>query len=240
MRGHRVIKRREFIMLVGGAAAWPLTARSQQPAMPVVGFLSSLSYLASFATAFRQGLADMGYVDGQNAVIEYQWIERSYDELSAMAGDLVQRQAAVIVAIGPPAVVAAKSAAASIPIVFVAGADPVKFGFVTSFNRPGGNLTGVWVVTPALAQKRLELLREMVPRAALIGLLVNPKSPVAEPQMRDAQQAARALGISFGDNADVHPFDLQGYETATIADIEQNASLAFDLAEAAAETALTE
>jgi len=103
MRGHRVIKRREFIMLVGGAAAWPLTARSQQPAMPVVGFLSSLSYLASFATAFRQGLADMGYVDGQNAVIEYQWIERSYDELSAMAGDLVQRQAAVIVAIGPPA-----------------------------------------------------------------------------------------------------------------------------------------
>jgi len=197
MRGHRVIKRREFIMLVGGAAAWPLTARSQQPAMPVVGFLSSLSYLASFATAFRQGLADMGYVDGQNAVIEYQWIERSYDELSAMAGDLVQRQAAVIVAIGPPAVVAAKSAAPSIPIVFVAGADPVKFGFVTSFNRPGGNLTGVWVVTPALAQKRLELLREMVPRAALIGLLVNPKSPVAEPQMRDAQQAARALGLGL-------------------------------------------
>src|SRR5262249_37219583 len=191
------LKRREVITLLGAAAAWPVAARAQQPAMPVVGFLSSLSYLASFATAFRQGLADMGYVDGQNAVIENRWIERNYDELSAMAGDLVQRQAAVIVAIGPPAEVAAKSAAASIPLEVGAGADPVKLRFVTSFNRPGGNLTGVWVVTPALAQKRLELLLEMVPKAALIGLLVNPKSPVAEPQMRDAQQAARALGLGL-------------------------------------------
>ena len=191
------LKRRDFITLMVGAAAWPIAARAQEPAIPIVGFLSSVSYSAGFASAFRQGLVDMGYVDGRDVAIDYRWTERSYDELPGMAADLVQRRAAVIGALGPPAVVAAKSATSSVPIIFITGADPIQFGFVASFNRPGGNLTGVWLVTPALAQKRLELLREMVPRAATIALLVNPKSPVAEPQTRDADQAARALGLNL-------------------------------------------
>jgi putative tryptophan/tyrosine transport system substrate-binding protein len=163
------MNRRDVLSLLGGAAAaWPLAARAQQ-ATPVVGFLSSLSYSAHFATAFRRGLADMGYVDGQNVAIEYRWLEDRYDKLPAMAAVLVQRKVAVIAAFGPPAVVAAK-AAASVPIVFITGADPIKFGFVASFNRPGGNITGVWLVTTVLAEKRLELVREVVPKAALIAL----------------------------------------------------------------------
>ncbi len=148
------LKRREFIMLLGGAAVvWPFAARAQQPAMPVVGYLSSLGQAVSvqFDDAFRRGLSQMGFVEGQNVSTEYRWITDSYDSLPAMAADLVQRQVAVICALGPPAVLAAKAATTSIPIVFVTGADPIRFGFVASFNRPGGNITGIWVVTTVLA-----------------------------------------------------------------------------------------
>jgi putative tryptophan/tyrosine transport system substrate-binding protein len=195
-----MMKRRTFMSLLGGAAvAWPLAARAQQRAMPVVGYLSSLAQAVSvhFDAAFRRGLSEMGYVEGQNVSIEYRWITDRYDPLATMAADLVQRQVAVICALGPPAVLAAKAATSSIPIVFVTGADPIKFGFVASFNRPGGNITGIWIVSTVLAQKRLQLMRELLPNAELITLLVNPTSPVAEPQTQDAQAAARALGFKL-------------------------------------------
>jgi putative tryptophan/tyrosine transport system substrate-binding protein len=147
--------------------------------------------------AFRRGLSEMGYVEGQTVSIEYRWITDRYNPLQAMAADLVQRQVAVICALGPPAVLAAKAATATIPIVFVTGADPIKFGFVASFNRPGRNITGIWMVTTVLAEKRLQLLHELVPKAELIALLVNPTSPVAEPQTGDAQAAAGALGLKL-------------------------------------------
>jgi ABC-type uncharacterized transport system substrate-binding protein len=191
------MKRREFITLIGGAAAMsPLAVRAQQPAMPVIGYISSLTQADSvhFDAAFRRGLSEMGYVEGQNVRIEYRWITDRYSPLTAMATDLVQRQVAMIGAFGPPAVLAAKAATATIPIVFVTGADPIKFGFVASFNRPGGNISGIWIVSTVLAQKRMQLIRELLPKAELIALLVNPTSPVAEPQTRDAQVAADALG----------------------------------------------
>src|SRR6516165_5334263 len=194
------MRRRKLIALLGGAAAaWPLAARAQQKAMPAVGYLSSLGQAVSvqFDAAFRRGLSQMGYVEGQNVSIEYRWITDNYDPLPAMAADLVQRQVAAICAFGPPAVLAVKAATTSIPIVFVTGADPIRFGFVTSFNRPGGNITGIWIVSTVLAQKRLDLLHELVPKAELFGLLVNPTSPVAEPQTRDAQGAAHALGLKL-------------------------------------------
>ena len=167
--------------------------------MPVIGYLSSLAQDVSvhFDAAFRRGLSEMGYVEGQNVSIEYRWITDSYDPLPRMAADLVQRHVTVIYALGPPAVLAAKAATAGIPIVFVTGADPIKFGFVASFNRPGGNVTGIWIVSTVLAQKRLQLMRELLPKAELIALLVNPTSPVAAPQSQDAQAAARALGLKL-------------------------------------------
>ena len=191
------MRRREFVALLGAAAiTQPLTVlRAQQKPMPVVGFLSSLSQSPPFDDAFRRGLADAGYVDGRNVAIEYRWTAESYDKLPAMAADLVERGAAVIGAFGPPAVIAAKAGAPAVPIVFITGADPIKFGFVESFNRPGGNLTGVWLVTTALAQKRLELLREMVPRAATIAFLLNPQNPPSAQQARDAETAAGTLGF---------------------------------------------
>jgi putative ABC transport system substrate-binding protein len=191
------LKRREFIALLGGAAVWPLVAPGQQLPLPVIGYLSSLSQADSvrFDVALRRGLSDMGYVEGQNVSIQYRWITERYDALPAMAADLVQRQVAVILAIGPPAVLVAKATTQTIPIVFVTGADPLKFGFVASFNKPGANITGIWMVTTVLAEKRLQLLHDLLPKAELIALLINPTSPVAEPQMRDAQAAARALGV---------------------------------------------
>ena len=193
------MRRRDFIRSVVGAAAFPLVARAQQPAMPVIGYLSSLTQPDSvhFDAAFRRGLAEIGYVEGRNVSIEYHWVTDRYDPLPAIAADLVQRHVAMICAIGPPAVLAAKAATATIPIVFVTGADPIKFGFVASFNRPGGNITGIWMVTTVLAEKRLQLVHDLVPKAEVIALLVNPTSPVAEPQMRDAQGAARALGLKL-------------------------------------------
>jgi putative tryptophan/tyrosine transport system substrate-binding protein len=193
------VNRRDFITLLGGAAAWPLAAAAQQPAMPVIGYISSLTQADSvhFDAAFRRGLSEMGYVEGQNVRIEYRWVTDRYSPLPAIATDLVQRQVAMIGAFGPPAVLAAKAATATIPIVFVTGADPIKFGFVASFNRPGGNITGIWMVSTVLAQKRMQLIRELLPKAELIALLVNPTSPVAEPQTRDAQAAADALGLKL-------------------------------------------
>ena len=190
--------RRDFITLLGGAAAvWPLMAQAQRPAMPVIGYLSSLGQSISvrFDAAFRRGLSDMGYFEGQNVSVEYRWITDRYDALPAMAADLMQRHATVIFALGPPAVLAAKAASKTIPIVFVTGADPLKFGFVASFNKPGGNITGIWMVLTALAEKRLQLMHDLLPKAELIGLLVNPASPVAEPQIREAQAAAHVLGV---------------------------------------------
>jgi len=194
------MRRREFITLIGGAAAaWPLAARAQQSAIPVIGYVSSLTQAISVRVdaAFRRGLSDMGYVEGQNVSIQYRWITDRYDALPAMAADLVQRQVAAIIALGPPAVLAAKAATQTIPIVFVTGADPLKFGFVASFNNPGGNVTGIWLVLTALAEKRLQLLHDVLPKAQLVGLLVNPASPVAEPQKREAEAAARALGVKL-------------------------------------------
>jgi putative ABC transport system substrate-binding protein len=193
------IRRREFIFTLGGTAAtWPLAARAQK-AMPVVGYLSSLTQADSvhFDAAFRRGLSEMGYGEGRNVSIEYRWITDRYGPLPGMAVDLVQHHVAVIVALGPPAVLAVKAATATIPIVFVTGADPIKFGFVASFNRPGGNITGIWMVTTVLAEKRLQLMHELLPKAESIALLVNPTSPVAEPQTRDAQGAARALSLKL-------------------------------------------
>src|ERR1700731_1939712 len=193
------MRRRDFIRSGVGAAAFPLVARPQQPAMPVIGYLSSLTQPDSvhFDAAFRGGLAEIGYVEGRNVSIEYHWITDRYDPLPAIAADLVQRHVAMICALGPPAVLAVKAATATIPIVFVTGADPIKFGFVASFNRPGGNITGIWMVTTVLAEKRPQLMHELLPKAESIALLINPTSPVAEPQTRDAQGAARALSLKL-------------------------------------------
>jgi putative ABC transport system substrate-binding protein len=192
------MRRRDFITIVGGAATtWPLAAHAQQPATPAIGYLSSLGQGISvrWDAAFRRGLSDVGYFEGQNVSVEYRWITDRYDALSAMAADLVQRQVTVIFAIGPPAVLAAKAASPTIPIIFVTGADPLKFGFVARFNKPGGNITGIWMVLTALAEKRLQLMHDLLPNAKLIGMLVNPTSPVAESQIQEAQAAAHVLGV---------------------------------------------
>jgi ABC-type uncharacterized transport system substrate-binding protein len=191
------IRRREFITLLGGAAAaWPFTARAQQQPVPMVGFLNggARDAFVPMVTAFRQGLSEQGYDDGRNIAIEYRWAEGRFDGLPAMAADLVGRNATVIAAFGPPAALAAKAATSTIPIVFVTGFDPIKAGLVASLNRPGGNITGVHVFLIGLEGKRLGLLREVVPQAGLMGLLVNPRSPDFETQSKGLQDAARAIG----------------------------------------------
>jgi putative tryptophan/tyrosine transport system substrate-binding protein len=191
------VKRREFITLLGGAATWPLAARAQQPVMPVVGFLSSRSPDESkhLVAAFRTGLQTVGYVEGQNVAIEYRWAEGQYARLPELAADLVRRGVAVLVTTGgEPSALAAKEATSTIPIVFTVGGDPVKVGLVASLNRPGGNATGVSLLTTAPEAKRLGLLNEVVPNAAVFGVLINPNYQEAEAQSREVQDAARAIG----------------------------------------------
>jgi ABC-type uncharacterized transport system substrate-binding protein len=195
------MRRREFLAVFGGAmAAWPLAILAQQPAMAVVGFLNSAAAeaLAPMVAAFRQGLKEAGYVEGQNVAIEYRWAEGQYDRLPAMAADLVRRQVAVIVAGGGAVTArAARAATATIPIVFSMGDDPVKLGFVSNLNLPGGNLTGVSLLTTGLEAKRLEVLHEAVPGASVVGLLVNSNFPDVETQLKDVQEAARGLGLQI-------------------------------------------
>ena len=217
------MRRREFIAYIGGAAAWPLAARAQQPGMPVVGFLNpGLPEPSSFlVVAFREGLEKEGYVEGQNVTVEYRWASGHYNELQTLASDLVRRHAVAIAATGGSiSAQAAKAATANIPIVFNVGEDPIKLGLVASFNRPGGNITGVNTLSPALESKRLGLLRELVPQAAIVAVLLNPSNPDADLQRRDIQAAATAIG------QDLRTFDVgneSDIETAFAALVRQRA-----------------
>ena len=190
------MQRREFITLLGGAAvAWPLAARAQQPTMPVIGFLRSTSPTDAphLVTAFRDGLKETGFVEGQNVAIEYRYAEGRNDRLPALVADLIDRRVAVIVG-NNPAAFAAKTATSTVPIVFAYGGDPVKDGLVASLNRPGGNVTGVVFIQGMLGAKRLELLRQIVPKATTIAVLVNPNNPEAVSERSDVQAAALAIG----------------------------------------------
>jgi putative ABC transport system substrate-binding protein len=191
------MRRRDFISLIGGAAAtWPLTAHTQQAAMPVIGFLSSVSPNAypEYVDAFREGLKSTNYVEGQNVKIEFRWAEGQYDRLPALASDLVRRHVAVIATSGGDlSALAAKEATSTIPIVFSLGGDPIKFGLVKSFNQPGGNATGVRVYSPELIAKRLQMLREIAPKAAIMGMLANPKNALTKTLIQDIQAAARDI-----------------------------------------------
>lgn len=195
-----LLRRRGFITLLGGVAAWALPAEAQQPAMPVIGYLcpESPGPFASRISAFREGLAEAGYVEGRNVAIEYRWAEGRYDRLPGLAADLVSRGVDVIAAPGgAPIALAAKSATATIPIVFEMGGDPVAVGAVASMSRPGGNLTGVSSLNVELAPKRLEILRELVPAAAEVAVIINPTSPTATSQLKNLQPAAGALGVQL-------------------------------------------
>jgi len=194
------MRRRNFIALLGGTAAWPLAARAQQAAMPVIGFLHGASPgpYAPFLAGFHQGLKETGYTVGRNVAVEYRWAEDRYDRLPALAADLVDRHVTLIAAPTTPSALAAKSATTTIPIVFLVGGDPIAIGLVASLARPGGNLTGVTNLTAEVGPKRLEMLRAVAPTATTIALLVNPKSPdLAEPQVQELQVAARGLGLQL-------------------------------------------
>src|SRR6516164_1494345 len=192
------MRRREFIAGLGSAAAWPLTARAQQAAMPVIGWLSPQSADDDDSTVpFLEGLKQAGYVEGQNVAIEYRWAENQYDRLPALAADLVRRRVAVIVTSGTPAALAAKAATATIPILFSTGGDPVALGLVASLNRPGANLTGIANLAGELAPKRLQLLRQLLPNSALFGVLVDPRFPITQSTIAELQVAARTLGLQL-------------------------------------------
>jgi putative ABC transport system substrate-binding protein len=191
------LRRREFITLLGGAVlAWPFVARAQQPAIPVIGYLSSSSPAdrAHLVTAFRQGVRETGYVEGQNVAIEYRWAQDQYDRLPDLAADLVRRQVAAIAATDTPAAIAAKTANTTIPVVFATGGDPVRDGLVASLNRPGGNVTGVTFLVATLAAKQLGLLHDLLPGAVRIAVLVDPNFPLTEPFVTDVRAAASGIG----------------------------------------------
>ena len=192
------MKRREFMSLLGGAAAmWPLAASAQQGAMPVIGFLGAASAApyARYVGAVHQGLKEVGYIEHQNVAMEYRWADGQYDRLPALAADLVSRRVAVIVPIGgAPATVAAKEATSTIPIIFNVGADPIELGLVANLNRPGGNITGIAIMAVEIETKRLELLHELAPTSTSIAVLLNPSNAQAQTQEREAQRAARVIG----------------------------------------------
>jgi putative ABC transport system substrate-binding protein len=204
------IGRRKFLATLGGAAAWPLAARAQQPAMPVIGFLRSTpaTGFAYTVDPFRQGLNDAGFVEGKNVAIEYRWADNQQDRLPGLAADLMRRQVAAIVGAGVPAAQASKAATATTPIVFVIGADPVRVGLVASINRPGGNITGVVFSVSPLVAKLLGMLHELVPKASIIALLRDPNGGDVESQSRDLEDAARAIGrqILMVNAANEHEF----------------------------------
>src|SRR5262245_1342060 len=195
------MKRREFITLLGGVATvWPLAARSQQPTMPTVGFLNGgiAENYAKFTREFRRGLKEMGFVEGQNVVVEYRWAGGQYDRLPEMVAELIRRRVAVIAATSTPAALAAKAATTTIPIVFTTASDPVFLGLVASLARPGGNMTGATQLNLEVGPKRLELMHQLLPKANVIALVVNPTNPrVAEVQIQDSQKAASALGLQL-------------------------------------------
>jgi putative tryptophan/tyrosine transport system substrate-binding protein len=217
------VRRRTFIAGLGGAAAWPVVARAQQPAIPVVGFLNpgSPARFIDLVAAFQKGLKEAGYVASEKVTIEYRWAEGYFDRLPMMAADLVNRQVAVIAAVGgDPAALAAKAATATIPIVFNTGTDPVKLGLVGNLNRPGGNVTGVSILSSMLLPKQLELLCELVPSATTISFLVNPNNPATEERVKEMQEAVRAVGrrlqvVTAGAEAELGP---------AFATVEQHAS----------------
>ncbi len=192
------MRRRDFTRLLAGAAAWPLAARAQQPTMPLIGFLQSgpAGATAHMLAAFHSGLREAGYIEGQNVAIVYRYADGQYDRLPMLAAELVRSQVAVLAATGgDSAVLAARAATATIPIVFTIGSDPVALGYVASLNRPGGNVTGVVLLTSNLGAKRIGLLRELVPNADAIGVLVNPTYPVAAAQLKEVQAAAASVGV---------------------------------------------
>src|SRR5262245_3113370 len=193
------MKRREFITLLGGAATWPLTARAQQTAMPVVGFLhyASTATLGFLAEAVRSGLKQGGYVEQQNVLIEYRWAEDHYDRLPALAADLVRRQVTMIVAGGAVAAQAAKAATATIPVAFTSGADPVASGLVKSLSRPGANLTGVSLLSAELSAKRLDLIRDLLPNSRSVAILINPMYPGAKFELAAVEAAGRMIGMQI-------------------------------------------
>jgi putative ABC transport system substrate-binding protein len=215
------LKRREFISLLGGAASWPLAARAQQPAMPVIGFMSGRSpadadYLVD---AFRQGLRDAGYVEGENISIEYRWANGDYDRLPGLASDLLRRKVLVLIAVGgDSSALAAKQATSTVPIVFGTGSDPIKAGLVASFNQPGGNATGYALLTNQMEPKRIGLLHELVPSVSLLGALINPSFPPAAQQLEDIQNATRSIKQNLFVATAVNDAEL---ETAFAAFVEQ-------------------
>jgi putative tryptophan/tyrosine transport system substrate-binding protein len=206
------IRRREFVGLIGGAAAWPIAARGQQPMTPVIGFLRSTPASSSgyIVDAFRQGLSDAGLIEGKNVTVDYRWADNQVDRLSVLADDLVRRQVGVIVGAGSPAAQAGKSATATTPIVFVIGADPISIGLVTTLNRPEGNITGVVFTAVPLTAKLLAMLHELVPKASLIAVLRDPNAPDVDTESRGLEEAGRAIGrqilmVNAANDREFHP-----------------------------------